>query len=90
MSQRDAAVRHVFPTLNQRTRSRRVRVVPIDLRWGLTSEDTSDAGLGALEHCLLEVDEARPFVVVLSGERYGWIPPSYVGGWCKDVWWLAW
>ena len=33
-----------------------VRVVPVDLRWGLTSEDTSDTGLGALEHCLLEID----------------------------------
>lgn len=25
----------------------------MDLRWGLTAEDTSDSGLGALEHCLL-------------------------------------
>jgi hypothetical protein len=54
-----------------------VRVVPVDLRWGLTSEDTSDTGLGALEHCLLEIDHSRPFFVYLSGERYGWIPPSY-------------
>ena len=54
-----------------------VRVVPVDLRWGLTSEDTSDTGLGALEHCLLEIDHSRPFFVFLAGERYGWIPPSY-------------
>lgn len=51
--------------------------MPVDLRWGLTNEDTSDAGLGALEHCLREVDRTRPFCVVLSGERYGWIPPNY-------------
>lgn len=51
--------------------------VPIDLRWGLTSEDTSDTGLGALEHCLLEIDHSRPFFVVLAGDRYGWIPPNY-------------
>ena len=75
--ERDAITRHVFPALNQRARSRRVRAVPVDLRWGLTSQDTSDAGLGALEHCLLEVEVARPFTVVLSGERYGWIPPRY-------------
>ncbi len=52
-------------------------MVPVDLRWGLTSEDTSDTGLGALEHCLIEIDHSRPFFVFLAGERYGWIPPSY-------------
>ena len=49
----------------------------IDLRWGLTREDTSESGLGALEHCLHEIDEARPFFIALMGERYGWIPNQY-------------
>jgi len=53
--ERDSLTRSVFPALNNLCKSRRVRVVPVDLRWGLTSEDTSDEGLGALEHCLLEV-----------------------------------
>lgn len=68
------------------------RVIPIDLRWGLTAEDTSDSGLGALEHCLIEIDNrhasvacairlvtlrSRPFFLVLAGERYGWIPPGF-------------
>jgi hypothetical protein len=75
--ERDVLTRVVFPQLNNICKSRRVRVVPVDLRWGLTSEDTSEAGLGALEHCLLEIDHSRPFFVFLSGERYGWIPPSY-------------
>lgn len=75
--ERDVLTRVVFPALNERCRKRRVRVVPVDLRWGLTSEDTSDSGLGALEHCMLEIDRCRPFFVVLAGERYGWIPPSY-------------
>eukprot|EP01138_Halocafeteria_seosinensis_P010237 gb/GECG01010455.1/.p1 GENE.gb/GECG01010455.1/~~gb/GECG01010455.1/.p1 ORF type:complete len:2817 (+),score=410.58 gb/GECG01010455.1/:1-8451(+) len=75
--ERDALTRVVFPALNNKAKSRRVRVVPVDLRWGLTSEDTSDSGLGALEHCLLEIDNSRPFFVVLRGERYGWIPPNY-------------
>jgi len=52
--ERDSLTRSVFPALNNRAKPRRVRVVPIDLRWGLTAEDTSDSGLGALEHCLLE------------------------------------
>lgn len=53
------------------------RVVPVDLRWGLTAEDTSDSGLGALEHCFLEIDNSRPFFLLISGERYGWVPPNY-------------
>lgn len=75
--ERDALTRNVFPALNQRCRARKVRVVPVDLRWGLTAEDTSDDGLGALEHCLLEIEQARPFFIVLAGERYGWVPPAY-------------
>jgi hypothetical protein len=53
--ERDSMTRSVFPVLNNMCKSRRVRVVPVDLRWGLTAEDTSDTGLGAMEHCLLEV-----------------------------------
>jgi hypothetical protein len=75
--ERDVLTRVVFPMLNTKCKAMKVRVVPVDLRWGLTSEDTSDTGLGALEHCLLEIDHSRPFFVFLSGERYGWIPPSY-------------
>lgn len=43
----------------------------------LTQEDTSDEGLGALEHCLMEIDHSRPFFVLLQGSRYGWVPPDY-------------
>ena len=75
--ERDQLTRSVFPALNNMCKTRRVRVLPVDLRWGLTSEDTSDTGLGALEHCLLEIDHSRPFFVVLAGDRYGWIPPNY-------------
>lgn len=75
--ERDIITRLVFPELNQRLKNRNVKVVPIDLRWGLTKEDTSDEGLGALEHCLIEIDRSRPFFVMLSGNRYGWIPPNY-------------
>jgi WD40 repeat protein len=89
MGERDALTRNVFPQLNSMTKSRRVRVVPIDLRWGLSKLDTSDQGLGALEHCLLEIEASRPFFLYLAGERYGWTPPGYRVSddprfaWCK-------
>lgn len=85
--ERDALTRVVFPALNNRAKSRRVRVVPVDLRWGLTSEDTSDSGLGALEHCLLEIEKSRPFFLALLGERYGWIPPNYRVSETKEFQW---
>ena len=77
--ERDVITRNIFPALNQRLldSGRRVRAVPFDLRWGLTAEDTSDNGLGALEHCLIGTDACRPFFVLLLGERYGWRPPGY-------------
>ena len=75
--ERDTLQREVFPELNELLRSRRVRVVPVDLRWGLTKEDTSSTGLGAIEYCLREVDESRPFFLLMEGERYGWSPPTY-------------
>ena len=51
--------------------------MPVDLRWGLTKEDTSATGLGAIEYCLREVDASRPFFLMMEGERYGWVPPEY-------------
>ncbi len=86
--ERDALTRVVFPALNNRAKSRRVRVVPVDLRWGLTAEDTSDSGLGALEHCLLEIETSRPFFMALLGERYGWIPPNYRVSETKEFQWV--
>eukprot|EP00741_Cyanophora_paradoxa_P023056 tig00021537_g22266.t1 len=75
--ERDVLTRVTFPALNDRCRACRVTVVPIDLRWGLTEEDTGEGGKGALEICLEEIDRARPFFVYLGGERYGWVPPAY-------------
>ena len=75
--ERDAINKVVIPDLNDLLRSQRIKVMAIDLRWGLTREDTSESGLGALEHCLHEIDGARPFFIALMGERYGWIPKKY-------------
>ena len=43
-----------------------------NLRWGITQQ-VAEQGL-ALEECLRQIDNARPFFVCLLGERYGWIP----------------
>ena len=86
--ERDVLQKDVFPELNELLRSRRVRVVPVDLRWGLTKEDTSATGLGAIEYCLREVDASRPFFLMMEGERYGWVPPEYKVSDRQEVKWL--
>eukprot|EP00741_Cyanophora_paradoxa_P019806 tig00021168_g19115.t1 len=75
--ERDHLTRTVFPELNERAKALKVRILPVDLRWGLTKEDTSDSGVGALELCLEEIDRCNHWILVLGGERYGWIPDQY-------------
>lgn len=47
-----------------------------DLRWGVntTALDSEDGCRRVLEVCLDEIDDCRPYMIVLVGERYGWIP----------------
>ena len=50
----------------------------VDLRWGVdTTELESDEGSArVLSVCLDEIDRSKPYMIILLGERYGWIPPA--------------
>eukprot|EP00741_Cyanophora_paradoxa_P006401 tig00001001_g6205.t1 len=74
--ERDQLTRVVFPALNESLRPRRISLVPVDLRWGLTEEATT-SGPGALHLCLEEVERCRPYVLALLGDRFGWVPDAY-------------
>ena len=74
-AERDHLVRVVFPELRERCNKRHLHLVDVDLRWGVTEEDAQRGK--ALEICLREIEDCRPFFVGLLGERYGWIPPQY-------------
>ena len=43
---------------------------PIDLRWGITSEQLQDGQV--INICLNTVEISRPFFITCLGERYGW------------------
>ena len=77
IEERDLLVKRVFPELRQRCRERFVEVLEVDLRWGITEEQSKSGE--TLRICLQEIDRCRPsapvFFVGLLGERYGWIPP---------------
>ncbi len=49
-----------------------------DLRWGVNtmSLDSDEGCRRVLEVCLDEIDDCRPYMIVLVGERYGWIPDA--------------
>jgi hypothetical protein len=78
MAERDELVKRVFPELRRRCKDRFVEIVEVDLRWGIT-EDQSREG-ATLKICLQEIDRCRPsapvFFIALLGERYGWVPPG--------------
>ena len=74
MQERDLLVKQVFPELNRRARERGVEVVDVDLRWGITEEESRQGKV--IPICLGEIDRCRPYFVGMLGERYGWIPPA--------------
>jgi WD40 repeat protein len=69
-AERDHLVRFVFPKLRQELVQRRIHLVDVDLRWGVTSEQD------ALSVCREVVDECRPRFLCMLGGRYGWVPPG--------------
>lgn len=71
-AERDYLVKSVFPELSVWCEERKLRLVDIDLRWGVTVEDSQ--ANNALLACLKNIDESRPFFLCLLGQRRGWVP----------------
>ena len=79
-AERDHLVKVVFPELRERLDRHRIHFVDIDLRWGVTQEQSDNDQ--ALELCLQQIDrcrpeeegDRRPFFIGMLGERYGWVP----------------
>ncbi|XP_013407026.1 telomerase protein component 1 isoform X1 [Lingula anatina] len=73
--ERDLLTRFVFPELRARGKQHFLNVYEVDLRWGVTEEDTRSNK--TLELCLTEITKCQFFIGIL-GERYGWVPDKYV------------
>ncbi|XP_040275626.1 uncharacterized protein LOC120990789 [Bufo bufo] len=78
-SEREVLVKQVFPELREWCEARSMCLVECDLRWGIP-KDTPSGKIFAT--CLGELDRCHqdtfgtPFMVVLLGERAGWIPDA--------------
>ena len=78
-AERDYLRSNVFPELEERLRARRHYLGWVDLRLGIATDGAADEGASearVLKHCLDEVQRCRPFLIVLVGDRYGWVPPA--------------
>ncbi|MFC1634485.1 tetratricopeptide repeat protein [Planctomycetota bacterium] len=66
--ERDHLVRFVFPRLREQLLVKRIHLVDVDLRWGITREED------ASEVCREIITECRPRFLCMLGGRYGTIP----------------
>lgn len=68
-SERDYLVKRVFPELQDWCERRKLRLVDIDLRWGVT--EAAASGKRAVQVCLERINDCRPFFLCFLGQRHG-------------------
>ncbi|XP_044131083.1 telomerase protein component 1-like [Bufo gargarizans] len=73
-SERDVLIGQVMPQLRQRAACHFLSLEEVDLRWGITEEETKKDR--QLSLCLSEVVRSQIFIGIL-GERYGHVPITY-------------
>jgi Domain of unknown function (DUF4062) len=71
-AERDYLVKQVFPQLREWCEKRKLRLVDIDLRWGVTETDAQNQNV--VRVCLDRIDDCRPFFLCFLGQRRGWVP----------------
>ncbi len=72
-AERDLLVKRVFPRLRTWCRERRIQLLDIDLRWGISKQDAEE-NKRVVEVCLNNIDRCRPFFISFLGQRQGWVP----------------
>lgn len=85
--EREELVKQVFPQLARLCGERDVAFTYVDLRWGITDEETAEGKV--LPTCLAEIERCRPFFIGLLGERYGWVPETIPEELIEREPWLA-
>ena len=74
--ERDVLRDLVAPDINNMAHKYNDHIEFCDLRWGVNTEDmeSEDASRKVLDVCLDEIDRTNPPMIIMIGERYGWIP----------------
>jgi len=77
-AERDYLRDFVFPAVEEELLDIRCHTEFIDLRWGLDTYSYANQEakeLQVLKVCLNEIKRSHPFLIVILGDRYGWVPP---------------
>ena len=74
-NERTLLMTRMFPKLIKIASERGVILIPIDLRWGITTDKRDEvfSKTKIIDACLKEIKTAQCFIGIL-GERYGWCP----------------
>ena len=70
--ERDYLMKRTFPKLQKYAEQRDVMLTELDLRWGITEEESRSGKV--VDICLREIENSIPFFIGIIGDRYGWIP----------------
>ncbi len=74
--ERDMLQTYAIPVLDAALQEYGEKAYFGDLRWGVntTDLDSDEGSKKVLSVCLDQIDDCKPYMIVLVGERYGWIP----------------
>ena len=74
--ERDVIRTKVTPAVNALAEKYGESVTTCDLRWGVDTSEMSEESSTqkVLGVCMDEIDRCRPYMIVILGYRYGWIP----------------
>lgn len=74
--ERDVLNRRIGPRINHYLSQYNQSVRITDLRWGVDTSELSEADATArvLKVCFDEIEHCRPHIIILLGDRYGYIP----------------
>ncbi len=75
--ERDVIERRVRPVIDEFAKEFGKNVRFVDLRMGIDTtneESEQESGTKIIKTCLQEIDNTRPYMIILLGERYGWLP----------------
>lgn len=70
--ERNYLIKKIFPDIQRECRRRNIVFTPLDLRWGITEEESKSGRV--VEICMEEIERTKPFFIGLIGGRYGWVP----------------
>jgi len=73
--EREHLVKKIFPEIRALCRERGITFAEIDLRWGITEEESAEGR--TIRTCLEEIDRCRPYFIGITGDRYGYVPGLY-------------